>query len=50
MGEETMEFENAKKSFAAERETFNTQKKGLMWRVADAEEKMSQEKELNANR
>ncbi|KAJ0796110.1 hypothetical protein HanPI659440_Chr04g0158371 [Helianthus annuus] len=50
MGDEIMEFENAKKSFTSERETFNTKKKGLMWRVADAEEKLSQEKELNVNR
>ncbi|KAF5759219.1 hypothetical protein HanXRQr2_Chr16g0738651 [Helianthus annuus] len=50
MGEEIMDFENSKKSLVAEREAFNSEKKGLMWRVADAEEKLSQEKQLNADR
>ncbi|MFS7948124.1 hypothetical protein Hanom_Chr06g00556281 [Helianthus anomalus] len=44
-----MEFENARKSSATEREAFNSEKKGLMWRVADAEEKLGQEKQLNAD-
>ncbi|KAJ0813177.1 hypothetical protein HanPSC8_Chr17g0770471 [Helianthus annuus] len=37
MGEETLEFENEKRAFAEKREKFNAEKKGLMWRVADAE-------------
>ncbi|KAJ0613815.1 hypothetical protein HanIR_Chr02g0055561 [Helianthus annuus] len=37
MGEETSEFENAKRLFAEEREKFNAEKKGLQWRVSDAE-------------
>ncbi|KAJ0765627.1 hypothetical protein HanPI659440_Chr08g0305591 [Helianthus annuus] len=37
MGEETLEFENEKRAFAEEREKFNAEKKGLLWRVADAE-------------
>ncbi|KAM0036073.1 hypothetical protein Hdeb2414_s0014g00421941 [Helianthus debilis subsp. tardiflorus] len=32
MGEETLEFENEKKAFAEEREKFNAEKKGLLWR------------------
>ncbi|MFS7948129.1 hypothetical protein Hanom_Chr06g00556331 [Helianthus anomalus] len=44
-----MEFENARKSSATETEAFNSEKKGLMWRVADAEEKLGQEKQLNAD-
>ncbi|KAJ0800044.1 hypothetical protein HanPI659440_Chr03g0098421 [Helianthus annuus] len=32
MGEETMEFEAAKREFAAEWEAFNSEKKGLNWR------------------
>ncbi|KAM0051424.1 hypothetical protein Hdeb2414_s0007g00236331 [Helianthus debilis subsp. tardiflorus] len=36
-GEETLEFENDKKFFAEKREKFNAEKKGLMWRVSDAE-------------
>ncbi|KAF5773756.1 hypothetical protein HanRHA438_Chr13g0602931 [Helianthus annuus] len=31
-------------------EAFNSEKKGLIWRVNDAEEKLSQEKQLNADR
>ncbi|MFS7999138.1 hypothetical protein Hanom_Chr12g01162481 [Helianthus anomalus] len=50
MGDDILEFEVAKKSFVAERETFNSKKKGLLWRVTDAEEKLSQEKQLNADR
>ncbi|KAF5815805.1 hypothetical protein HanXRQr2_Chr03g0127241 [Helianthus annuus] len=37
MGEETLEFEESKKLFAEERERFNAEKKGLQWRVSDAE-------------
>ncbi|KAJ0796162.1 hypothetical protein HanPI659440_Chr04g0158991 [Helianthus annuus] len=47
MGEETLEFENEKRAFAEEREKFNAEKKGLMWRVSDAEEKLAQEKQVN---
>ncbi|MFS8024047.1 hypothetical protein Hanom_Chr16g01458641 [Helianthus anomalus] len=49
IGEDIMEFEAAKRSFAAKRETFNSEKKGLMWRVSDAEDKLAQERQLNAN-
>uniref|UniRef100_A0A251U0U4 Uncharacterized protein n=1 Tax=Helianthus annuus TaxID=4232 RepID=A0A251U0U4_HELAN len=35
MGEETADFENAKRLFAEEREKFNAEKKGLQWRVSD---------------
>ncbi|KAM0005660.1 hypothetical protein Hdeb2414_s0204g00831811 [Helianthus debilis subsp. tardiflorus] len=49
MGEDTLEFEAAKKEFAAEREAFNSEKKGLLWRVADSEEKLAKEKQFNAN-
>ncbi|KAM0044151.1 hypothetical protein Hdeb2414_s0010g00349811 [Helianthus debilis subsp. tardiflorus] len=40
MGEDTLDFEAAKKAFAEEKEKFNAEKKGLSWRVADAEEKL----------
>ncbi|MFS7928952.1 hypothetical protein Hanom_Chr04g00326821 [Helianthus anomalus] len=50
MGENTMEFEAAKKGLAKEREQFNTEKKGLLWRVSDAEEKLAKEKQLNASK
>ncbi|KAJ0719512.1 hypothetical protein HanLR1_Chr08g0282581 [Helianthus annuus] len=50
MGEDTMEFEAARKEFAAEREAFNAEKKGLLWRVADNEEKLAKEKQFNAGR
>ncbi|KAF5814046.1 hypothetical protein HanRHA438_Chr03g0116731 [Helianthus annuus] len=50
MGEDTMEFEAAKREFAAEREAFNAEKKGLLWRVADGEEKLVKEKQFNADR
>ncbi|KAM0029543.1 hypothetical protein Hdeb2414_s0018g00527301 [Helianthus debilis subsp. tardiflorus] len=40
MGEDTLEFENAKKSFAEEKEKFNAKKKGLLWRVSDDEESL----------
>ncbi|KAJ0518505.1 hypothetical protein HanRHA438_Chr11g0517431 [Helianthus annuus] len=39
MGEDILEFENVKKAFAEEREKFNAEKKGLAWRVADAQAK-----------
>ncbi|KAJ0428209.1 hypothetical protein HanRHA438_Chr17g0799831 [Helianthus annuus] len=32
MGEDTLEFENVKKAFTEEKEKFNTEKKGLLWR------------------
>ncbi|KAJ0702387.1 hypothetical protein HanPI659440_Chr14g0528931 [Helianthus annuus] len=47
MGEETLEFEESKKLFAEERERFNAEKKGLQWRVADAEQKLEEQKQLN---
>ncbi|MFS7947847.1 hypothetical protein Hanom_Chr06g00552991 [Helianthus anomalus] len=49
MGEDILEFEAAKKEFAAERESVNSEKKGLLWRVANYEEKLAKEKEFNAN-
>ncbi|KAJ0715807.1 hypothetical protein HanPI659440_Chr13g0505631 [Helianthus annuus] len=50
MGEDTLEFEAAKREFAEEREAFNAEKKGLSWRVADGEEKVAKEKQFNADR
>ncbi|MFS7930753.1 hypothetical protein Hanom_Chr04g00347981 [Helianthus anomalus] len=50
MGEETLEFENDKKAFAEEREKFNAEKKGLLWRVSNAEQKLVQEKQFNSNK
>ncbi|KAJ0502593.1 hypothetical protein HanHA300_Chr11g0414721 [Helianthus annuus] len=50
MGEDTLEFENAKKAFAEENEKFNAEKKGLAWRVADAEEKLAKEKQFNVDK
>ncbi|MFS7954222.1 hypothetical protein Hanom_Chr07g00627761 [Helianthus anomalus] len=50
MGDETYEFEAEKKAFVEEREKFNAKKKGLMWRVSDAEEKLSHEKQVNATK
>ncbi|KAL9998891.1 hypothetical protein Hdeb2414_s0010g00338741 [Helianthus debilis subsp. tardiflorus] len=50
MGEETLEFENEKKAFAEEREKFNAEKKGLLWRVSDAEQKLAQEKQVNTQK
>ncbi|KAM0021930.1 hypothetical protein Hdeb2414_s0023g00622771 [Helianthus debilis subsp. tardiflorus] len=50
MRADTLEFENTKKAFDEEREKFNAEKKGLSWRVADAEEKLAKEKQLNANK
>ncbi|KAJ0824875.1 hypothetical protein HanRHA438_Chr17g0797121 [Helianthus annuus] len=47
MGEETLEFEEAKKSFSEEKEKFNAEKKGLQWRVAEAERKSEEQKQLN---
>ncbi|KAF5821031.1 hypothetical protein HanXRQr2_Chr01g0009021 [Helianthus annuus] len=47
MGEETLEFEKAKKSFSEEKEKFNAEKKGLQWRVAEAERKLEEQKQLN---
>ncbi|MFS7904089.1 hypothetical protein Hanom_Chr01g00031841 [Helianthus anomalus] len=49
-GGDTLEFEAAKKAFAEKREKFNAEKKGLSWRVADAEEKLVKEKQFNANK
>ncbi|KAJ0706060.1 hypothetical protein HanPSC8_Chr09g0355131 [Helianthus annuus] len=50
MGEDTLEFEDAKRAFAEEREAFNADKKGLLWRVVDAKEKLAKEKQYNADR
>ncbi|MFS7931649.1 hypothetical protein Hanom_Chr04g00358401 [Helianthus anomalus] len=50
IGEDTMKFEVAKRDFAVEREAFNAEKKGLLWRVADSEEKLAKEKQFNADR
>ncbi|MFS8003789.1 hypothetical protein Hanom_Chr13g01218021 [Helianthus anomalus] len=50
MGEDTLEFENANKAFAEEREKFNAEKKGLAGRVADAEEKLAKEKQSNVDK
>ncbi|MFS7966187.1 hypothetical protein Hanom_Chr09g00770901 [Helianthus anomalus] len=50
MGEDTLEFEAAKKELAEEREAFNNEKKGLLWRVADAEDKLVKDKQFNADR
>ncbi|KAJ0941968.1 hypothetical protein HanPSC8_Chr03g0086351 [Helianthus annuus] len=49
-GEDTLEFEAAKKAFAEEREKFNSEKKGLAWRVADVEDKLAKEKQFNTNK
>ncbi|MFS7977493.1 hypothetical protein Hanom_Chr10g00904621 [Helianthus anomalus] len=50
MGEETLEFENEKRAFVEEREKFNAEKKGLLWRVSDAEQKLAQEKQVNVQK
>ncbi|KAJ0477232.1 hypothetical protein HanHA300_Chr13g0486061 [Helianthus annuus] len=50
MGEDTLDFEAAKKAFVEEREKFNAEKKGLVWRVADAEEKLANQRQLNADK
>ncbi|MFS7999431.1 hypothetical protein Hanom_Chr12g01166081 [Helianthus anomalus] len=47
MGEETTDFEDARKAFVEERERFNAEKKGLQWRVSDAKRKLEQEKQVN---
>ncbi|KAJ0753614.1 hypothetical protein HanPI659440_Chr09g0337751 [Helianthus annuus] len=47
MGEETLAFEEAKKAFSEEREKFNTEQKGLQWRVAEDERKLEEQKQLN---
>ncbi|KAM0072059.1 hypothetical protein Hdeb2414_s0001g00032211 [Helianthus debilis subsp. tardiflorus] len=50
MGEDKLEFENTKKAFAEERENFNSEKKGLSWRVSNAEEKLAKEKQFNTKK
>ncbi|KAJ0818625.1 hypothetical protein HanPI659440_Chr00c01g0704611 [Helianthus annuus] len=50
MGEETVEFEDARKAFAEEKEKFNSEKKGLQWRISDAEQKLKQEKKVNVQK
>ncbi|KAJ0940136.1 hypothetical protein HanRHA438_Chr02g0079991 [Helianthus annuus] len=47
MGEETAEFEDAKRALAEEREKFNAEKKGLQWRLSDAEQKLEEQKQVN---
>ncbi|KAM0040321.1 hypothetical protein Hdeb2414_s0012g00392391 [Helianthus debilis subsp. tardiflorus] len=47
MGEDTLEFEESKKVFSEEREKFNAEKKGLQWRVAEAERKLEEQRQLN---
>ncbi|MFS7993592.1 hypothetical protein Hanom_Chr12g01095921 [Helianthus anomalus] len=50
MGEDTLEFEAAKKALVEEREKFNAENKGLLWRVADAVDKLAKEKQVNAKK
>ncbi|KAJ0678165.1 hypothetical protein HanOQP8_Chr12g0444771 [Helianthus annuus] len=50
MGEESAEFEDAKKALAEEREKFNAEKKGLQWRLADAEQKLREQKQVNVQK
>ncbi|KAM0050226.1 hypothetical protein Hdeb2414_s0008g00295171 [Helianthus debilis subsp. tardiflorus] len=50
MGEETAEFEDERRAFAEENEKFNAEKKGLQWRVSDAEQKLEQEKQVNVRK
>ncbi|KAJ0752386.1 hypothetical protein HanPI659440_Chr09g0323741 [Helianthus annuus] len=50
MGEEIMEFKNAEKIISAEKEAFDSEKKGLLWRVANVEEKLAKEQKLNVDR
>ncbi|KAJ0668259.1 hypothetical protein HanPI659440_Chr17g0687101 [Helianthus annuus] len=50
MGEETVDFENEKRAFAEEKEKFNAEKKGLQWRVSNAEQKLAQEKQVNVQK
>ncbi|KAM0014184.1 hypothetical protein Hdeb2414_s0037g00732861 [Helianthus debilis subsp. tardiflorus] len=50
MGEDTLEFEATMKELADEREKFNAEKKGLLWRVSNAEDKLAKEKQFNANK
>ncbi|MFS8013277.1 hypothetical protein Hanom_Chr14g01330921 [Helianthus anomalus] len=47
MGEEAAEFEHAKRALAEAREKFNAEKKGLQWRVSDAERKLEEQKQIN---
>ncbi|KAF5754264.1 hypothetical protein HanXRQr2_Chr17g0789241 [Helianthus annuus] len=49
MGEDTLEFENVKKAFSEEKEKFNAEKKGLLWKVSDAKGKLVQEKDFYVN-
>ncbi|KAM0072465.1 hypothetical protein Hdeb2414_s0001g00036771 [Helianthus debilis subsp. tardiflorus] len=50
MGEETVEFENGKRALAEEREKFNAKRKGLQWRLADAEQKLEEQKQVNVQK
>ncbi|MFS8019239.1 hypothetical protein Hanom_Chr15g01401471 [Helianthus anomalus] len=47
MGEESAEFGDAKKALAEKREKFNAEKKGLLWRLSDAEQKLEEQKRVN---
>ncbi|MFS7901937.1 hypothetical protein Hanom_Chr01g00005431 [Helianthus anomalus] len=49
-GEVTVEFEYEKRDFVEEKEKINAEKNGLMWRVSDAEQKLAQEKQVNAKK
>ncbi|KAF5759628.1 hypothetical protein HanRHA438_Chr16g0755521 [Helianthus annuus] len=48
MGEGIMGSENAKRDLATEQEAFNAEKKGLNWRMLDAEDKLIKEQKLHA--
>ncbi|KAJ0894417.1 hypothetical protein HanPSC8_Chr09g0388861 [Helianthus annuus] len=50
MGEETLEFEESKKLFVEEKEKFNAEKKGLQWRVSDAEQKLEEQKQSSVQK
>ncbi|MFS8024801.1 hypothetical protein Hanom_Chr16g01467671 [Helianthus anomalus] len=46
MGEDIIEFENARREFTAECDAFNAEKKGLNWRLLDAEDKLAKDREV----
>ncbi|MFS7986763.1 hypothetical protein Hanom_Chr11g01014111 [Helianthus anomalus] len=50
MGEQIAEFEDEKRAFAVAGEKINAEERGLHSRVTDAEEKLSKEQKLNAER
>ncbi|KAJ0837547.1 hypothetical protein HanRHA438_Chr16g0779391 [Helianthus annuus] len=47
MGEESADFADAKKALAEERKKFNADKKVLLWRLSDAEQKLEEQKQVN---